>query len=203
MPHQKIATGKRSSAWTLVEMLAVLGILALLTAATVPALQGMSRSGRTAAIGQIMGLFDQARSLALAQGRPVYVVIADRTVGGEQACRAIGIYQEQEDTSLSPALTSRWHVLPVGCRFLDDAGTPSLLTAPQSDAEAPRFVLPGESASRALPYLKFNPTGGVDHPAQSLWTRLFLSARQGNADIPADQISIARFTGRPKCESAQ
>jgi hypothetical protein len=184
-------------------MLAVLGVISVLMAAILPAVRGMNRSsGRVAAVGEIMGLMEQARSLALAQGRPAYLVISDHTAPEEHASRAAAIYLEAEDPGDYPALVARWRALPVSYRFLNSPEIPSLFTAPLESAQTgtPRFRLPGESALRTLPYLKFTPTGGLAHPAESKYARLFIAAAEGNT--PADLITVALFTGRPKCELA-
>jgi len=184
-------------------MLAVLAVLLLLMAATVPAVQGLTRSSRrVAAVEKVMALLDQARSTATAQGKAVYVVFADETAGDERDCRAAAIFMEPEDLSMPPVALSGWNILPAGCRFLKNPATPSLFTAP-GETPPPLFALPGGNGSRALPYLKFSPTGAVAHPSQSQWTRLFLSASSAATDAPADQISVALFTGRPKCQLAE
>ena len=189
-----------SEAWTLAEMLAVLGVISALMAATLPAVRGMNRSsGRVAAVGEIMGLLEQARSLALANGRPAYLVLSDHTVPDERANRAVAIYLEAEDPGNDPTLVARWRTLPVGYRFLGTPETLSLFTAPHESAliQAPQFRLPGDSTLRTLPYLKFTPAGGVGHPAESKYARLLIAH---NEDSVADLITIAPFTGRPKCQ---
>ncbi len=184
-------------------MLAVLGILCLLTAATLPSLLGLSlSSGRAAAVEEVMAALDHARALALARGRPAYVVFADASVAGGRACRAFGVYLENEDPAEAPSLVARWNVLPPGCRFLDDATADSLFTAPGEMPVAPRFLLPGGHALQALPYLKFAATGAVAHPAYSTWARLYLASAHAAPGSRADEISVALFTGRPKCQIA-
>jgi competence protein ComGC len=192
-----------SNAWTLAEMLGVLGVISVLMATTIPSIRGMTRSsGRVAAVSEVMGLMEQARSLALAQGRPSYLVFANHTIAEDRANRAVAIYLEAEDPGDAPTLAARWRTLPVGYHFLNAPETPSLFTAPPESAliQAPQFRLPGDSILRSLPYLKFTPTGGVGHPAESKYAQLLITNHEGSTEAAAaDLITVAPFTGRPKC----
>src|SRR6266550_4228348 len=72
----------RFRAFTLIEMLVVLGIILLLLAAIVPAVTSLSKAnGRKAAIANLLGGIEQARAEALKSGQATYVVFPVLTSG--------------------------------------------------------------------------------------------------------------------------
>ncbi len=204
---------KSRSGWSLVESLAVLGILSLMLAAVVPAVRGMARSsGRVAALDGLTAAFSEARSLAIAQGRPAYLVFADAGMAEDRRCRAVCIYQEAENPADPPVRVTAWSRLPTGFCLNADPALASLFTAPP-EVPAPAFRLAGEATPRVLPYLKFGPTGEVLYPDDSQWLRVFLFAGSTNADgrqsstdqaqtlASADQIKVSPFTGIATCQT--
>jgi prepilin-type N-terminal cleavage/methylation domain-containing protein len=71
---------RRASAFTLLELLVVLAIMAILVAAAALSLQGTNNSGKfNKAVGEISGIFDQARSYASAQNTYVWVALYQNT----------------------------------------------------------------------------------------------------------------------------
>ena len=63
------------AAFTLVELLAVIGIMGLLAAVGVPALKGLSGSGgRKQALSQVMGALEIARNTAISNGTNAAVI---------------------------------------------------------------------------------------------------------------------------------
>jgi hypothetical protein len=186
-------------------LLTVLAIIGLFLGAAAPSLRGLLQSsGRTAALNELIGCFDQARSAALASGRCAYLVFADHSVASrERRCRAVSLYLDREDLSLPPRALTPWRTLPPGLSFRQDPGTASLLTAPP-EASAPRFAPPGGGEAQPLPYVKFEPTGAVSHPGTSDFARLFVFSGYTEADgtqiatargTPPDVIALSLFTG--------
>src|SRR4051794_2310828 len=76
-PSPRVSFAPR--AFTLIELLVAMGIVSLLLVAVVPAVTSLSKAhGGKAAISNVMGLFEQARSLAVSSGNATYVVFADQ-----------------------------------------------------------------------------------------------------------------------------
>lgn len=166
-------------AFTLVELLVVIAIIVLLLAATLPALRGpMAVNARRGAVNNLLGTLDQARALAISEGRATYVVFLNpkpnligttnsATFSPDRAARAYAIFADQDDLALPPQQRSPFLSLPTGIAFKVNATsdrTRTLLNRPL-DAIAPKFVVPvatGGTQSVPEPYIKFNATGGTD-----------------------------------------
>src|SRR5439155_24358739 len=72
----------RFRAFTLVEMLVVLGMIVILLSAIIPAVTSLSKAnGRKAAIANLLGGIEQARAEALKSGQSTYVVFPALTSG--------------------------------------------------------------------------------------------------------------------------
>src|SRR5438132_8584435 len=68
---------ERASAFTVLELLVVLGIIAIMLVALVPAVTSLSKSGgRRAARNSLLGGIEQARAEAIKSAQPTYVVFA-------------------------------------------------------------------------------------------------------------------------------
>ena len=75
---------ERASAFTLLELLMVLGIVALALAALVPAVTSLSKSsGRIAGRDSLLGAIEQARAEAIKSGQSSYIVFPTFTSGNQ------------------------------------------------------------------------------------------------------------------------
>lgn len=178
----------RRAAFTLVEMLAVVAIIALLLVATLPALRGLNQSeSRRGAVGNMMGVLDRARMMAISDGLATYVVFACQTPTGPQINadlwgRSYAIYQDSDNVTFTPVQKTPWMSLPKGLAFKvteavtgTDSTAHSILTCfsslPPQEAD-PAFPLsgaaranPADALGVKLPYWKFDGMGIATVPA--------------------------------------
>ncbi len=190
--------------FTLAELLTVVAIISLLLAVAVPAFGTLIRNAnRRASVDETLALLERARAEALTSGRAAYLVFADESAPAERRFRAAFICVEGEDLALPPQVVTPWRVLPAGVSYRVDAA--SALGA-VAESPAPLFAPPGESGpARALPYIKFYPTGAVAHPGSAAEARLILfrgvTEADGSqtftqrADEAPEIIALSRFTG--------
>lgn len=168
------------SAFTLVEILTVMGILAILLAVTLPAFKGLNQGGaRRAAVSNLMGALDRARTMAVSDGRATYVAFyatdtpADGTLmdstGGPWG-RAYAIYQDNDNIRFAPVQQTPWLYLPTGMAFKVSNSSGQMASVTNSmSSSLPAVAFPvGSVAARSgttslrLPYWKFDVTGSVD-----------------------------------------
>lgn len=182
------------SAFTLVEVLAVITIVAILLGVAALAFKPSGESARRAARGEILGMLTRARSQAISTGSPSALVVVRSVVsgGGDNRDRA---WTEMKDRSMNvmevlwdedagvwvgSEPTSRWIDLPKKIVLLDDAaaGNSSSFGSNLLDETAtlPGYVL-GTAADRERggggavkvehAFVVFDPTGAVVHPTGS------------------------------------
>ena len=179
--------------FTLTELLVVIAIVSLLIGVLVLGVRGLSGgTSRRAAVGTLMGVFDQARAVAIADGRATYVVFVSAPRGNAPVDadkvattmwgRAYALFEDpvltdtMDSTSFQPQQRSNWLYLPTGVAFKSDPGTPASLTdsGPGANDLGVAFKVPAASGSVSvkLPYVKFDSAGQVmDHvnnPSQVL-----------------------------------
>ena len=117
--NQKLQHFRRpAAAFTLVELLAVVGIMGLLAAVAVPALKGLTGSGsRKQALGQVIGALEIARNTAISTGTNAAVIFPDSTFssGNAYRYRSMAVVAWSATNSDSPAtMVGSWIVLPQG-----------------------------------------------------------------------------------------
>jgi prepilin-type N-terminal cleavage/methylation domain-containing protein len=115
---------KTNSAFTLVELMAVIGVMALLAVVGVPALKGLGGSGgRKQALGQLIGVFELARNTAIANGTNAGVIFpaADFT-NSAYAFRTMAVVAcAISSTNGSYEMVGDWISLPKGVVFFPNS----------------------------------------------------------------------------------
>ena len=149
------------AAFTLVELLAVIGIMGLLAAVGVPALKGLTGSGgRKQALSQVMGALEIARNTAISNGTNAAVIFPDSTFTAGEAYkyRSMAVVAWNPTNSSQPAtMVGSWIVLPQGVSFFPN----SLKTAnlPTATNISVRILTTPITAS--FPGVVFQSDGGL------------------------------------------
>jgi type II secretory pathway pseudopilin PulG len=207
----------RFRAFTLVEMLVVLGMIVILLSALVPAVTSLSKAnGRKAAMANLLGGIEQARAEAINTSQATYVVFPTFGAGTAQSTldrynyKSYAIFEDNAANPGSVKQVTPWKALPTGVA-LRATGTAALanLADPASLNPAPTFSFtPDTGTIAAFRCLKFNSTGEVEAPATNVLLGVFegyvsngsevvTSGKDANGNPAAvEYIAVAQFTGR-------
>src|SRR5437899_4991169 len=167
----------RLRAFTLVEMLVVLGMIVILLSAMIPAVTSLSKAnGRKAAMANLLGGIEQARAEAINTSQATYVVFPTFGVGTAQSTldrynyKSYAIFEDNAANPGSVKQVTPWNALPTGVA-LRATGTAALanLADPASLNPAPTFgFTPDAGTTPAFRCLKFNSNGEVEAPAANV-----------------------------------
>ena len=157
-----------TAAFTLVEMLTVMGVVSVLIAIAVPNMRGINQTAaRRNAVTGVMNALDRARVMAISDGRATYVVFARKTDGPTQVNSSLwgqgyAIFQDKDNIDFQPIQITPWLYLPNSMAFKVN-NILSVMNRPidGNDPEFPLTASAGTGKAR-LPYMKFEPTGMVD-----------------------------------------
>ena len=196
----------RGRAFSLVELLAVVGIIAMLSVAAVPVMRGLGGSQSSRATAQILvSALEQARTAAILSGTNAYLVLPDanfpatnyRFVSYAILRPPVDLDANNRDdfqTNVSPpnwVLLSKWERLPGDLRFS------SALLSELAKITPINLPAPGGSNATQMPMIGFTPSGSLTDDAGTNGLLFASSAKvtNGTANV-ADQVQISRFSGR-------
>ena len=115
---------RRASAFTLVELMAVVGIMGLLAAVAVPALKGLTGSGgRKMALNQVLSALEIARNNAISSGTNAAVIFPDSSFSQGEAYkyRSMAIINWNATNAATNTMSGSWITLPQGIAFVPNA----------------------------------------------------------------------------------
>lgn len=120
---------RKKKAFTLIELMVVVGLIGLIMLFAIPAFQGADRSGRLrTAVFQLNTTFNMVRQLAITKRDYVYVVLPDDSATlylspnqdfVQNALRSYAIYSERD------GYIGEWRTLPQGVLFDPLYGVPT------------------------------------------------------------------------------
>lgn len=197
---QRPASPVRTRGFSLVELLAVMAVVAVLSGATAMMFTNGRSVGIKTSAAQVSSMLSMARDLAVTSNRPTrFIIVSEQgTNPGDLRLKSYGVLQY--DISLAQyILASPLKQLPTGVYFYED----------QSNEAAGRgifdsrdeFTIRGGQVDYA--YIEFQPTGGTK---TSSGANIFSLAGGVSADVPlpntADsaRLGVAQHTGRVRVE---
>jgi len=198
----------RARAFSLVELLAVVGIVAILSVAAVPVLRGLGGGQSSRATAQILvSALEQARTAAILSGTNAYLAIPATNFSETNYHRAayavirpsVDLDGNDRDDFQTNAphpgwiLLSKWERLPGDLVFSANRIN-TLTNLSVSNLAVPR----NPRWEGNLRGIGFTPSGGLmdGTGTNGLWFASAAVTNRPNGNFPSDQIEISRFSGR-------
>jgi len=191
-------------AFTLVELLVVIGIIAILTTLLTPAIQGMMGIvGGRGGVGIVSGAIEQARLEAIKHGVPTFVGFP-AGLTNEEAFSSLIVYRAlRADESLTNtnkiAVVSRWMRLPSGVFVDPQSLDASLMTTQNVSVTFPRLTSNTVTSIRSLKFDRFGKLGSdvVDAPVFRVGEGVLVGGALRFASSPSNyfEVSVQPLTG--------
>jgi type II secretory pathway pseudopilin PulG len=205
---------ERLSAFTLLEILLVIGIIAIMMVLLVPAVTSLAKSnGRKAAIANLLGGIEQARAEAIKSGQATYVVFPTFASGAQSTLdrynyKSYAIFEDDAANPGSVKQLTAWKSLSTGVA-LRAAGTAALsnLADPATLTPSVAFSFAPDPSAAPLKCFKFNSNGEVQAPAANVLLGVFegyvdngsevATTKDGSGNPSAvEYLTVSQFTGR-------
>ena len=196
---------REQCAFTLVELLAVIGIMGLLAAVGVPALKGLTGSGgRKQALSQLMGALEIARNTAISTGTNAAVIFPDSTFASGDAYkyRSMAVVAwNATNSNLPTTMVGSWIVLPQGVAFFPNSLIPANL--PTATNISVRILTTTKTAN--FPGVVFQSDGGLSEdfsPKPTNGISFFegtvsnTTANRTSKMTNFEAVRLTRYTGR-------
>ena len=213
-PYRPATKNRRVPAFSLIELLTVIAIIAVLLVAAIPMFSNSAVNASQASREIVKAHLQQARAHAIASGSSTAVAIPVLGSGGELGARAIslfevekagGTYTPAKDANGDELLLQRWETLPGNFHFLTasqvSSGKPTIVDS----ADTLQTNYKGKALTCHL--IVFAPNGQIVLPASEINIALAQAAPRGNSLAPTrknggspvfDLIQVNRLTGRTR-----
>ena len=204
----------KKAAFTLLELLVVIGIISVLLVAAIPVVNSLGKSsGRKAAISSLVGAIEQARAEALRTREATYIVFPWFTSGGTQttverySCRAYAIFVSDPANPGQPKQLTNWKTLPTGVSLRQT----SMAALPLNSALSPAISItfsPEQSATPEFRCIQFNTQGAIESPTSDVTIVVFegfvtssgevVTSSKDSSGNPAavETVKVSHLTGR-------
>jgi len=208
------------AAFTLVELLAVVGIMGLLAAVAVPTLKGLTGSGgRKQALSQVMGALEIARNTAISTGTNAAVIFPDVNFASQPyryRSMAVITWDATNTNSVTTnSMLGSWITLPQGI-VLHDAQINQLPTLTNTTAlRIPPFTTPtntmnlraivfqSDGALEESYYTNILTLNGISIYEGAVINNFTTTTNTSKQTNNVETITVTHYTGRPKLTLAK
>lgn len=213
-PCKPEARDRRAPAFSLIELLAVMAIIAVLFAAAAPIFSDSANNARNTSREIIKAHLQQARAHAIATSTATAVAIPVLASGGDLGARAISLFEvELVGTSYLPSkdaggnerMLQRWETLPGKFHFLPAAQVSSAKPTIVDSADTMPTNVKGKALTCHI--IVFGPNGQIVRPSTEINIATAQAAARGNSltltqktgGKPVfDLLQVNRLTGRAR-----
>jgi prepilin-type N-terminal cleavage/methylation domain-containing protein len=205
---------RRLPAFSLVELMAVIAIMAILLAVAVPIFTDPSNSARQASREIIRANLQRARAHAIASGSSTAITIPVLATGGELGGRAISLfevvktatgYEPAKDETGSEKLLQRWETLPGNFHFMPSSLISSTKPTIVDTTETLLTNYKGKAVTCHL--IVFSPNGQIVLPSSETNIAIARATNRGNSLTLTQKtdgkpvfefLQVNRLTGRSR-----